>query len=311
VRCATTGFARYARSCNDSPSRGLFAAAPHTKIRRMNLKAALLATAAAGAFLLVAACGGGVSDSASSGSNSSSGTTGSSSGSNGTSAQLPNPGPSVPPLARSTTSRGCQPLNQTTTIIGGDLFVADQGPVRLTLLSDGGLGSSPIGMRWPDGSFNQYGFALIYDNVFGISNVSNRQDKWGSASPSPFPPGTPAGTSTEVQFRPPDPTYGYAVPITFPKGIPVELELRIYDGYSPRESNFSKTASICKDYSISLPSPQASVTYGTNNTATVTFFATNGGGFSVGLTNVCGSGLPSSSYTCSTGGPAYFTSADK
>ena len=57
------------------------------------------------------------------------------------------------------------------------------------------------------------------------------------------------------------------------------------DGGPVSETNTFTTAAIGKDI---WPDgwPRASVTYGPNNTATVTFFA----GFSVGLTNVCGSG---------------------
>src|SRR5438477_12395660 len=102
----------------------------------MNLKIAFLATAAAGGFLLVAACGGGDSRSTTDSNSSSTPSIGGSD----TVALLPVPMPSMPPEPpRSTSRRSCQPLTQPTTIVGGDLFVADQGPIGLTLLSDGGL----------------------------------------------------------------------------------------------------------------------------------------------------------------------------
>src|SRR5205085_5576555 len=75
------------------------------------------------------------------------------------------------------------------TIAGGDLFVAEQGPVGMTLLGNGGL--------------SQYLFWVLYDNVFGIPTISNRQDKFGAAQP--FPPGTPAGAATQLQLQPPSP----------------------------------------------------------------------------------------------------------
>jgi hypothetical protein len=153
----------------------------------------------------------------------------------------------------------------------------------VTLLSDGGL------------SLSQYAFTLMYDNVSGI-RTSNPQDKWGTAVL--FPPGTPVGTSNQVQLL--APTYfGFIlygpVPSSFPKGIPVQLIMRSYGG---TRQDVWATASLGKD----IPSNHftdlhdTSVTYGLNNTATVTFLGTTGAGLSVALTNVCGSGLPSSEY---------------
>ena len=226
----------------------------------MNLKAALLATAAAGAFLLVAACGGGSAGGDGSGSSSNSnGSSGSGSSGSGS-------------------SGSCQPQTPTT-IVGGDLFVAEQGPVGLTLVSNGGL--------------SQYIFSFLYNNVFGIP-TNNQQDKWGQATL--FAPGTPIGTSTQVQLQPPpsDLIHGEPVPSTFPKGIPLELWLIKNDGNQSGPTNRSSTASIGKD----IPNDfwhTASVTYGTNNTATVTFFPTDPAALSVSLTNVLGAGSPTGS----------------
>ena len=169
-------------------------------------------------------------------------------------------------------SRSCNDRLQGT-MTGGDLLVAEQGPVGITLLGNGQL--------------SQYEFWVLYDNVFGIPTIPNRQDKFGAAQP--FPPSTAPGTSIQLQLQPPSSAdlNGQAIAATFPKGIPVELLLRNYDGGPVSETNTFTTASIGKDIS---PDgwPKANVTYGPNHTATVTFFA----GFSVGLTNVCGSGLP-------------------
>ena len=154
----------------------------------------------------------------------------------------------------------------------------------MTLLSNGGL--------------TQYTFTFLYDNVFGIP-TNNQQDKWGQITA--FPPGTPVGTSTQVQLQPPTPdlTHGQPVASTFPKGIPVELWLTRIDptGGPPGPTNSSSTASIRKDILGRDQWHTASVTYGANNTATVTFFPNAAGaGFSVGLSNVLGSGSPTS--TC-------------
>ena len=218
----------------------------------MHPRAALLGTACA--FLLVAACGGGgASDSnnnAGSGGSGSSGTGSSGSG-----------------------SASCQPQ----TVVGGDLFVAQQGPVGVTFLSNGGL--------------SQYTFTFLYDYVFGIP-TNNPQDKWGQATL--FAPGTQVGTSTQVQLQPPpsDLIQGQPVPSTFPKGIPVELWLTTNDGNQPGPANSSSTASIGKDLLGHDQWHTASVTYGANSSATVTFFSGGGPAFSVGLTNVFGKGSP-------------------
>lgn len=67
-------------------------------------------------------------------------------------------------------------------------------------------------------------------------------------------------------------------------------ELKKRDGNVPSPDNSSDTAGIGQD-TWPYPFPTASVTYGPNNTATVTFFAaTDGAHFSVGLTNVFGTG---------------------
>ena len=215
----------------------------------MNLNVAFLATAT-GALLLLAGCGGGGGDGDSTASNGGGG----SGGSGSCQAQAP------------------------TTLVGGDLSVAEQAPVGMTLLSNGGL--------------TQYTFTFLYDNVFGIP-TNNQQDKWGQATA--FPPGTPVGTSTQVQLQPfTGFVHGEQTPSTFPKGIPVELWLTWNSpGTNPGPDNSSSTASIGKD----IPRDfwhTASVTYGANHTATVTFPDTGGSmGFSVALTNVSGSGSPS------------------
>jgi hypothetical protein len=228
----------------------------------VRLKTALLAIATAGT-LFVAACGGGSADPSDGGSgNSANADPGSGSAAGGGSGGG---------------SGSCQPQTPTT-IVGGALFVAEQEPVGVTLLSNGGL--------------SQYSFMFLYDNVFGIP-TNNQQDKWGSVAPLPFPPGTPVGTSIQVQLQPfTGFVNGEQTPATFPKGIPVELWLTTNPGGSnPGPTTSSSTASIGKD----IPHDfwhTASVTYGTNNTATVTFFPTDPATFSVGLTNVVGPGTP-------------------
>jgi hypothetical protein len=225
----------------------------------MRLKVAFLASVAAG---VLAACGGADNGSA-----------GVSVSNNSSSAGTSSPAPQ--PSVSSSNTRTCQALSGPATLVGGDLLVAEQGPVGMILLANRGL--------------SQYLFWVVYDNVFGIPTIENRQDRFGAAQP--FPPGTPVGASTQVQLQPPSPfdLGGQTVPAVFPKGIPVELLLRNYDGGPVSETNTSTTAAIGKDL---WPDgwPTASVTYGTDHTATVTFFAASTASFSVGLTNVCGSG---------------------
>ena len=159
------------------------------------------------------------------------------------------------------------------TVVGGNMFVAEQGLVGVTLLSDGGL--SPL--IFDDVNTFGRGFMILYDNVFGADAVSNPQDKFGYVKP--FPPGTVPGASTQVQLQ--------------PKGVPLQLWVKISDGNNPSPANSSATASIGKDVWPS-PFPTARVTYGANDTATVTFFPTSDDPhFSVSVTNVFGTGCPS------------------
>ena len=234
----------------------------------MDLKAALLATAAAGALLLIPACGGG------------GGGDGPGTGSNGGgSTDSTSTGGSTPGASSTST---CQPQPDTT-IVGGGLFVAEQAPVGLTLLSTGGL--------------IQYEFTFLYDFVYGIP-TNNQQDKWGQARP--FPPGTPVGTSVQLELQPPTPDliqFG-TVPSTFPKGIPVELWLRKSDGNPPGPANSSSTASMNKDLLGRDDWRTAAVTYQANNTATVTFFPSDRSTFRIGVTNVRGSGSPAAASGC-------------
>ena len=258
----------------------------------MNLKAAFLATAT-GAVLLLAACGGGGGggDGGSTPSNGGGGSgTGGSDGGGGSGGTGGNGAPLPPQNGAPLPPQSCQ-AQAPTTIVGGDLFVAEKGPVGITLLSNGG--------------FTDYVFWFAYDNVFGIdrSAIHNPQDKFGVEAP--FPAGTPVGTSTQLVLQPqPDFNGMPPPPSTFPKGIPVQLLLQVFDGQQSPDWAFSSTASMLKDIPFDVWHT-ASVTYGANNTATVTFVPKTrfgnvvtfvprdgGAGFSVGLTNVTGSGSP-------------------
>ena len=224
----------------------------------MDLKLAFLGAAATGALFLAACGGSSVGDIATS--------------ANAGSTGVPSNNRSCPPQA---------------TVAGGNLFVAEQGTVGVTLLDDGGL--SALVFDSVD-SFGR-GFVLLYDNVFGLE-ASHPQDTFGFAKP--FGPGTPVGTSTQVQLQPPAAGLGVSDPVasTYPKGIPLQVWLKITDGNPPSPANSSATAAIGKDV-WPTPFPTASVTYGPSNTATVTFFPTSDGAhFSVRLTNVFGTGCP-------------------
>src|SRR5438067_9869336 len=118
----------------------------------MTLRAALLATLAAGSFLFLTACGGGGDG----------GGGGSSPGSQpqqSPPASEPQQSPPASEPQQSPPTSQPQQLPPTTcqpqTIVGGALFVAEQAPVGVTLLSNRGL-------------LTQYFFEFMYDNVFGI-----------------------------------------------------------------------------------------------------------------------------------------------
>src|SRR4051812_15473094 len=102
----------------------------------MHLRAALLATLAAGSFLFLTACGGG-GDSGDGGSSPAS----QPQQSPPTSEPQQSPPTSQPQQLPPTSQpqqlppTACQPQ----TIVGGALFVAEQAPVGVTLLSNGGL----------------------------------------------------------------------------------------------------------------------------------------------------------------------------
>jgi len=196
----------------------LFAAAPLANIRRVNLKAALLATATVGAFLFVAACGGGGNDS--SDSSGSSGSTGSGSMSSGGSG-----------------SSGCQPQTETT-VIGGQLQVAQSGSLFATLVS------SPT-------PFTQAFFDLVWPTGLQVDVANHQIDAIAVAQPGP------AWSGTTVELRPLQP------------GTPIVLrETLTHPSPTPAE-----TATTGNDLGTVLPgaNPIARVTFGPNNTALVTF----------------------------------------
>jgi hypothetical protein len=236
----------------------------------MRSRAALLSATAFSAFLLLTACGGGGGDGGSSSqpppsTNGNAG--GGSSDNGGGSAPSATSAPTGTPPDSSATPCQSQP------VVGGDLFVVDNAPVRVTLLANGGLTGGT--------------FLFLYDFVFGIP-TNNQQDKWGQVTP--FPPTAPVGTSSDVKIQPPPPDliHGDPVPSSYPKGVPIQLWLSLDDGNQPGPANISSTASIRKDLPRD-PSHSASVVYRGDNTATVTFFASVGGpAFTVGLTNVSG-----------------------
>ena len=136
-----------------------------------------------------------------------------------------------------------------------------------------------------------YTFNFLYDNVFGIP-TNNRQDKWGQVAPPPFPPGTPVGAAIEVQLQPYPFVNGEQTPATFPKGIPIELWFFLNNTDPPGPAKSSSTATIGKDLLGHDQWHTASVTYGANSTATVTFFLDGVPSFTVSLTNVSGKDAP-------------------
>src|SRR3954470_21760896 len=214
----------------------------------MNLSAVLLAAATAGACLLVAACGGGGDTSGNAGASGNSGSTGSTgSGSTGS----------------------CAPQTQTT-IVGGDLFVAEQGLIGATLLGNGGSTFFDV----------QLGYSTCDSNC----HAPQRQDAFAfafSVRPPLFNAGTPVGTTLALQPQSGIPINGQMAS-AFPTGTPIFLTFG--DG---EFSDFSATA-YSKDLGHTYPET-ALVTYGANSTAIIDFRPSAGAHIRVGLSNVRGS----------------------
>jgi len=229
----------------------------------VNLKVALLAAAAASAFLLLPACGGGGggenntnssngSGNGSSGSGGSSGTGGTGTGSGGTG---------------SSDSGGSSSV---CTIVGGALFVAAQGPIGATLLSNGG-------------STRSFEIDLGYSTCDANCSNPQRQDAFAFAfagSPPTFSERASVGTTLTLQPQSGIPINGQMVS-TFPQGTPIFLSFGNGD-------DFSATATDNKDLGRAYPLT-ALVTYGASSTATVDFRTSGGLDYRVGLTNVVGS----------------------
>jgi hypothetical protein len=263
----------------------------------MGFKVALVAAIAAG-ILSLGGCGGGRSDSG--GSAGASGDTGGASGDSGAadSAGGTTTDASVPPGAPDADTLASSVCPANFTVLGGNLFVAEQGPIGVTLLDDGGVGRLP-GIVLLDGTIRKYEFRVMYDTVFGMppGSVSNQQDIWSVAEP--LPTGTSVGTSAQVDLGAPRPDLAQINPgfaSTYPKGVPVQLWLTYTTGNPSRNDfqyHYSSTASIRKDVPVGTDWYWANVTYGSNHTATVTFFpGTALAHFTVGLTNVIGTGCP-------------------
>src|SRR6187431_1482124 len=139
-----------AQRASSGSSRGEWGETRMSQNRCMHLNAVVL-TFAAGAFAIVAACGGG---------------TAGSEGGSGSDNHAASSVPLSPAPTTSSSSGGsgngaasCQSPAVGTTIIGGSLFVAEQGPIEVTLLSVSGLKpGDPLG--------EQYRFEILYDIVF-------------------------------------------------------------------------------------------------------------------------------------------------
>ena len=224
----------------------------------MNIRAALLAAATAGACLLVAACGGGADTSGSAGGTG----TGSSTGSPGSTGDSGSTGSSG-------STGNCAP-DTGTTVVGGDLVVADQGLIGATLLSNGGSTFFDV----------QLGYSTCDSNC----SHPQRQDAFAfafSVVPPLFNEKTAVGTTLTLQPQAGIPINGQMVS-AFPKGTP--LFLVFGDGVF---ADFSATANN-KDLARAYPET-ARVTYGAGNTAIVDFHTSAGLDIRVGLSNVRGS----------------------
>ena len=227
----------------------------------MNLRAALLRAAMAGALVLVAGCGGGSDTSSTPSASGNSGGTGSTdSGSTGSTGSSGSTGTCAPPTQ--------------TTVVGGELFVAGQGLIGATLLSNGGLTFFDV----------QLGYSTCDSNC----TSPQRQDAFAflfGVTPPLFNQNTVVGTTLTLQPQSGIPIGGQMVS-TFPSGTP--LFLIFGDG---EFNDFSATANT-KDLARAYPET-ALVTYGANNTATVEFRTSAGARIRVGLSNVRGSSAAS------------------
>ena len=229
----------------------------------MRLRNVLLTAATAGAVLLVAACGGG---DAGGGSNPPPPTSQSpqapptnSGGGNATSAtsdgSASTGGDSV--------SSSCQTPPQTA-VVGGALFVAQQGLIGATLLSNHGF-EVQLGYSTCDGSCTTQQHQDAFAFAFGLA-------------PPLFSPQAAVGTTLQLQPQGGIPINGQTVS-TFPKGTPIFVVFR-------NDNDIASTASD-KDLGRAIPE-SARVTYGPDNTAVVDFNTATGLDVRVGLTNVRG-----------------------
>jgi len=230
----------------------------------MHLRKVLLtAAAAAGAVLLVAACGGGDA------------------GGGGGPLPPPNQSPQAPPAdsgggsptsassdgnastGGSSTTSSCQTPAQTT-VVGGALFVAQQGLIGATLLSNHGF-EVQLGYSTCDGSCTTQQHQDAFAFAFGLA-------------PPLFSPQTAAGTTLQLQPQGGIPINGQTVS-TFPRGTPIFVVFR-------NDNDVASTANN-KDLGRAIPE-SARVSYGPDNTATVDFQTSTGLDVRVGLTNVRG-----------------------
>ena len=228
----------------------------------MHLRNVLLTAAAASALLLVAACGGG--DAGGGGgplpptSQSPQAPSGDSGGGNTTSASSDGNGST----GGSSTS-SCQTPAQTT-VVGGALFVAQQGLIGATLLSNHGF-EVQLGYSTCDGSCTTQQHQDAFAFAFGLA-------------PPLFSPQAAVGTTLQLQPQGGIPINGQTVS-TFPRGTPIFVVFR-------NDNDVASTANN-KDLGRAIPE-SARVSYGPDNTATVDFQIPTGLDVRVGLTNVRG-----------------------
>lgn len=231
----------------------------------MHLKnVVLLTAAAAGALMLVAACGGGDAGGGGSplppASQSPQSSPPDSSGGSTTSA---NSDGNASTGGSSSSSNTCETPAQTT-VVGGALFVAQQGLIGATLLSNHGF-EVQLGYSTCDGSCTTQQHQDAFAFAFGLA-------------PPLFSPQAAVGTALQLQPQGGIPINGQPVS-SFPQGTPIFLVFR----------NDNDIAATANDKDLGRAVPQsARVTYGADNTATVDFQTSTGLDVRVGLTNVRG-----------------------
>lgn len=154
--------------------------------------------------------------------------------------------------------------------LGATALAHAQAPA-LQVAQDGTISAT---LQTPPGPA-PFNITLFFDNSGGLT-LNNPQDRFGGTTL--FNSSSQVGTTITVV---PNTPIGGQNLSTFPGGTAILLSAN--DGSQVP----STTGDIGKDIRVNA---NAQVSFGSNNTATVTFLTGGGGHFTVGLTNIIGAG---------------------